>query len=272
MPWSIVSKMLMQEANDFGGSAGGGGNAPAPNANQNPQNPQNQPKQPEVPVHETPEFKAALEQATEGLKRKNSELLSKNSQLKDSLKGYGDMKPEEVKALVETLDHSEDQQLIRAGKFDEALNRRTERMKASYEEQVKTVTDELSTYKQKVELLASNTVASAIKSAAAEAGALPVALADFVSRAHGKFILNDQNEVVAVDADGAVLLDADGKTPLSPLSWAKSLQKEAPHLFTKSTGAGAAGGAGGKASVGKVSGTAAERAAYYASQFNLPPQ
>lgn len=210
-----------------------------------------------------------VEAATAGLKTKNQELLGNIKTYKETLKGYGGKSPEEIQAMLSGIEDAEEKDLIAKGKIDEVFTRRTERMSKSHQNTLNEYEGKLTEANSRNEKLAANTIASAIKSAAAEAGALPQALADFVTRSQGIFALGDNLDVVAVDKDGNTLLDADGKTPLSPLSWAKSLRQEAPHLFTIGNGGGSQGGQGGAGTVGKLNGTAEERAAYFASKFNL---
>lgn len=217
-----------------------------------------------------PDVQKAINEATAGLKTKQEELLGKIKGYQQTLKGYKGKSPEEIQAILDGVQDAEEKDLIAQGKFDEVFSRRTERMASAHQSTVQEFETKLAEANGRIEKLSANTVASAVKSAAAEAGALPQALNDFVSRAHNVFALNDNFEVVAVDKEGNILLDSDGKTPLSPLAWAKALKSEAPHLFAIGNGGGSQGGQGGKGTIGKVDGTPEERTAYFASRYNLP--
>lgn len=254
--------------NEAGGEGGAGGGAGGEGGagSQGGQAPQIDFTNPEV----MKAIQSKVDEATAGLKSKNQQLLDSVKNYKETLKGYGGKTPEEIQAILDGIQDAEEKDLIAKGKLDQVFEKRTERMLAAHTAKVEEYQGKLDSANERIVKLSANTVASAIKSAAAEAGALPQALNDFVSRANNVFVLNDDLEVVAVDKDGNVLLDSDGKTPLSPLSWAKALKTDAPHLFAIGNGGGSQGGQGGQGSVGKVNGTPEERQAYFASQYNLP--
>lgn len=214
---------------------------------------------------------AAVEKATSGLTAKRDELLGKVKNLTQKLSTFDGIDPDEVRGLLSKIDDDEERDLIGKGEFETVLQRRTDRMVQAHNQALTQKDEEIQAAQQRIANLTDRAIASAIKGAAAEAGALPKALSDFVSRAKGVFTLDDNYEVVAVDQDGNVIYDADGKTPLSPVSWAKSLREEAPHLFTVANGGGSQGGQG-PHTAGKLNGTPEERAAYFASKYQLPKQ
>jgi hypothetical protein len=77
--------------------------------------------------------------------------------------------------------------------------------------------------------------------AATKRGLAPTAIADLTARARNAFRLVN-NAPVAVEADGQTpRLGKDGLSPMSFDEWADSLAAEAPHLFERNSGGGAAG-------------------------------
>lgn len=211
----------------------------------------------------------AVKTATSGLTAKRDELLNKMSGLKDQLKSFEGIDPDKVRTLMAKLENDEERDLIGQGQFETVFERRTEKMQKAHLKALEEKDSAIGQANERISRLTDSAIASAIKGAAAEAGALPKALSDFVSRAKGVFTLNDDLQVVAVDADGNVLYDADGKTPLSPIAWAKSLREEAPHLFSVPNGGGSQGGQGQHAA-GSLTGDKAEREKYFASKYKLP--
>lgn len=189
---------------------------------------------------------AAVGEAVEGLKRKNSEVIQANKQLKEQLAQFEGIDPQAVSAMLKRFADDEEAGLIKSGKFDEVLNKRTERMQQDFAKQLKGKEELLTRKEQAVRKLADRALSEAIVKAASKAGALPDALDDIVLRAKASgWAVNDDGDVVAI-RDGEVILGKDGKTPLSPMEWAETLRENAAHLWPKAQGAGATGsGSGG---------------------------
>lgn len=264
MLWLKLYSKLMDGASDGSGAGGAGGGAGTGGTGAGAAT--------QVDLND-PVVKAAIDAAvanqTNGLVTKRDQLLGEVKKLKEQVNGYNGVTPEQVAQMTSSLQNDEEKKLISEGKLDQVVANRTERMVKSHQQALEARDNELATTKQQVQQLQDKAIASAVKSAAASAGALPAALDDFVSRANGKFVLTDDYQVVAVDKDGNVLLDVDGKTPLTVESWAKSLKTDAPHLFTPASGGGSRGGHGSSV-VGKINGTPEERMAYISSKTGLP--
>ncbi|WP_432366554.1 hypothetical protein ACRG00_10790 [Cronobacter sakazakii] len=193
----------------------------------------------------TPEIESIINErvnsAVTGLKNKNSELLGTIKQQKEALASFEGIDPEAVRGILKRFSDDEEAKLIAAGKIDEVLNKRTERLRADVEKQIKAANERA----EKAEAFSSKfrdrVLADAIRTAAAKAGALAEASDDLIRRAKGTFQLNDEGEAVAIDANGDILFGKDGKTPLTPEEWAESLKETAPHLFPRAEGTGAGG-------------------------------
>ncbi|MBD8159227.1 hypothetical protein IFU23_14070 [Pantoea agglomerans] len=200
----------------------------------------------------TPEIQQLIDQrinsAVNGLKTKNSELLGTIKQQKDNLARFDGIDPDAVKTILQRFSDDEEAKLIAEGKIDDVLNKRTERLRADVDKQIKAANERAEKAEAFTKKFSDRVLGDAIRSAALKTGALPGAADDIILRARGTFTLNDDGEAVAIDGEGNPVLGKDGKTPLSPLEWAESLKETAPHLFPQAEGTGAGGhrsGAGG---------------------------
>lgn len=193
----------------------------------------------------TPEIQKLIDEQVNaqvsGLKNKNSEILGKLKESTESLKRFDGIDPDAVKTILQRFSDDEEAQLIAAGKVDEVLDKRTERLRADVDKQIKAANERAEKAEAFSNKFRDRVLGDAIRSAALKAGALPEASDDLILRAKGTFQLNDEGEAVAVDANGDVLFGKDGKTPLTPVEWAESLKETAPHLFPRAEGSGAGG-------------------------------
>lgn len=207
---------------------------------------------------------ARVNEAVSGLKSKNSELLGKLKDASENLKRFDGIEPDAVRSILKRFSDEEEAGLIAAGKLDEVLNKRTERMKGDYDKKLGAEAEARAKAEAKAQKLAQRTLAGALRDAAIKSGALPEALDDIVLRAGGLWRLNDDGEAVAVNGD-EIILGKDGKTPLTPMEWAESLRETASHLWPKAQGTNAPGSStGARGAVAKKASamTPAEKAAY----------
>lgn len=218
----IRNMLLKYYAPESGGEGGGGGG-----------------------IEITPEIQKLIDERVTsevtGLKTKNSELLGTIKQQKENLSRFEGIDPDSVRGILQRFSDDEEAKLIAAGKIDEVLDKRTERMRADVDKKIKAANERAEKAEAFSNKFRDRVLGDAIRAAAAKTGALPEASDDLILRAKGTFQLNDEGEAVAVDANGDVLFGKDGKTPLSPLEWAESLKETAPHLFPRAEGTGAGG-------------------------------
>lgn len=211
----------------------------------------------------TPEIQAIIDQQVAGLKSKNAELLGKVKEHSDNLKRFEGIDPDAVRGILQRFSDDEEAKLIAAGKIDEVLDKRTERMRTDVDKQIKAANDRADKAEAFSSKFRDRVLGDAIRSAAIKSGALPGAADDLILRAKGVFTLGDDGEAVALDKDGNQLLGKDGKSPLTPFEWAESLKDTAPHLWPAGEGSGAGGhkqGAGGVLNRSKMN--AAQKAEY----------
>jgi hypothetical protein len=158
---------------------------------------------------------------------------------------------EEYRTLKEQKDKLVDDDLKKKGNVDEIVEQRTKRMKTDLENQVKALQTKIAESEQSK----ANTMAefkkvkidNEIQLQVAGVGTLQKdALVDVLYRGRALFHLDDNHEVVALDAKGGIIPGKDGVTPLTIKEWAASLPNELPHLFIGSEGIAAKGSSNGQ--------------------------
>jgi hypothetical protein len=215
---------------------------------------------------------AAVESATSGLKAKNSELLGSLREAKDTLKKFDGIDAETVHALVKRFADDEEGALIKAGKIDEVLAKRTERMKANYDKLLSDANGKAEAAIKRAKSWEGRVLDESIRAAAAKAGLHQHAIDDALFRARSMFSLTDDGQAVALDESGKPQLGKDGKSPFTPAEWLEGMKERAPHWFPASASGGGAGGGGGNgggsgAAKGNWGGSEAERLAAIKSKF-----
>jgi hypothetical protein len=233
---------LMEGADDGKGGGGGSGD--------------------DVTKH--PGFAAALSKAIEaevtGLKTKNGELIASQKQLKEQLAKFEGIDPEAVRAIMKRFADDEEAGLLKAGKLDEVIEKRTGKMRESFEKQLKDATSALEAANKRAQAFQGRVLDDAVRAAATKAGLHQHAIDDALFRARSMFSLDEHGQAVQVGEDGKPVLGKDGKSPFTPLEWLEGMKDKAPHWFPASASGGGAGGSG-KTSDGKKTMT---RAAFQA--------
>jgi hypothetical protein len=215
---------------------------------------------------------AAIEAATAGLKAKNNELLGTNKGLKETLAKFDGIDPEAVHSIVKRFADDEEGALIKAGKVDEVLNKRTERMKANYDKLLSDANGKAEAAIKRAKSWEGRVLDESIRAAAAKAGLHQHAIDDALFRARSMFSLTDDGQAIALDESGKPQLGKDGKSPFTPAEWLEGMKERAPHWFPASASGGGAGGGGGNsggsgAAKGNWGGSEAERLAAIKSKF-----
>ncbi len=198
-------------------------------------------------LYEERDGKWVLKVEIEGLvpKEKIDEFRTNNialqKQLDDLKKQFEGIDPEAAKKAVEEARKKEEAVLIKEGKIEELLTKRTEAMRADYDKKLK----DLQTAQQKAEAeLAKIVIEKGLAEAAAKGKVLSSAVDDVVMRGRGIFKMQE-GKAVALNADGTAIFGKDGK-PLTIEEWVGQLPASAPHLFEPTSGSGARGaGSGG---------------------------
>lgn len=183
---------------------------------------------------------ARISEGVAGLQSKNKELLGTMKDTKEQLKQFEGIDPAAMRTMMKQFNDSEEAGLLAAGKLDEVVGKRVERMKSDYDKKLGLEADARTKAEQKAAKLAARTLAGAIRDAALKAGALPEAMEDIVLRGNSTWRLDDDGEPIAMNGD-EIVLSRDGKTALKPTEWAETLRDYAPHLWPKAQGTNAPG-------------------------------
>jgi hypothetical protein len=178
---------------------------------------------------------AAVATAVGGLKTKNSELLGSLRAAKESLTKFDGIDPDAVRNILSKFANDEEAGLIAAGKIDEVLTKRTERMKAGFEKETQTERAAREAAEARANKFSKRVLENGIRSEAAAAGLHQFAIEDALFRASTTFALDDDGNPAAVE--GA--FGKDGK-PLTLKEWFSDMKEKAPHWFpAKASGGGA---------------------------------
>lgn len=190
-----------------------------------------------------------LKKVLEEVKADRSKLRAEIEKLKTS---FGDVKPEDARRAMEELQRLQDEKLLEAGKVDELLTKRTERMRSDHDAQVKAFQNEIANTRKENEKLTQRLeevlIDTGLQSVGVKVGVKPTAMQDLLLRGRVIWKLHEGRPTPFRD-DGSVLYGKNPNTPMSMEEWVGSLQAEAPHLFETSRGVGseptrAAGGNG----------------------------
>ncbi len=195
------------------------------------------------------------------LKKKLSDseqMQQKIAEMQEQLKNYDGIDAEKAREALEKLQNIEDQKLIDAGKLDELLHQRTERMRGDFQGQIEALTKSLEeannsakNYRQRLEeVVIDNSLQQAVSQVATVRKG---AMQDILARGRGVWALDDNGSPVPIDSEGNTMYGKDGEKPISMSEWAQALVQEAPYLFEGNVGGGAGGGSGGNEGAGQVS-------------------
>lgn len=222
--------VLMQEAGE--GGEGGGGQGP------------------EI----TPEVQALIDAqvsaAVSGLKAKNTELLGKVRESSETLKRYEGIDPDAVKTILQRFSDDEEAKLIASGKIDEVLNKRTERMKAGFEQETAKERQAREAAEQRAAKFTKRVLENSIRAEASAAGIHQHAVEDALFRAQTLFQLDEDGNPVASEG----LFGKDGK-PLTLKEWMAEMKDKAPHWWPATANGGGSqpsGGAKGKKTIDRA--------------------
>jgi len=178
-----------------------------------------------------------------GLKNALNQERENVAALKQRVKGFGDMTPDQVRALQEEITTlrasakgAPSEEEINA-LVEERIGTRLQDNTRSHEEKYKALE---SKYTQVSSILETSAVRDALRRVGADIGvAEGEPMEDFIMRGRSIFKMVD-GEVKPLDDKGEPVYGADGIAMLSMKEWGEGLAKKAPHLFKSNSGGGAA--------------------------------
>lgn len=180
----------------------------------------------------------AVAKATLDAFRENNIALTKeNDVLKQTFKGVDATEYQSLKARAAEL---EEGKLIKKEGLDAAVELRTKAMKEAADKQISELTTSLTNARGEMGKLK---IDSALIEHGTKAGLLPTAAIDFVNRARSVFSLDENGQVVALEADGKTKKFGAQGTPMSIAEYVGNVAKDKDfaHLFAPSGGTGAPG-------------------------------
>jgi DNA-directed RNA polymerase subunit F len=185
-----------------------------------------------------------IEEATSGLKNKNKELLDEKKKIQETLKNFENIDPEKAKEALEFLETNAEAQMIKEGKINELIDRKTSQMKSDHEAALAEVMANLEETSTKAttfeKLYKTKMIEDGLRDAAVKAKVRTEAVDDIILRGKREFSLAQDGTIEARDHDGKLKKTLDDKV-LTPSNWIDGLKKTSPHYWPDSTGIGARG-------------------------------
>jgi ribosomal protein L22 len=146
----------------------------------------------------------------------------------------------EVRNMLKQMEGNEEAQLLKAGKIDDVIARRTQKLVQENERKLKEAMDKVSAESSRAQKLIAKVLDGAVTAAASKAGLHPQAIDDAMLHARAIFSLDDGGNAVQMGEDGKPVLGKDGKTPFTPAEWLESMREQKPHWFPATANGGGA--------------------------------
>lgn len=167
--------------------------------------------------------------------------------LADLQKQFEGIDPVKTKELLSKFSNEEEAALIAAGKVDQVIEKRTEKLRTEMARQLEEekgkaqkATDRATAYMTRV---LDNEIRSAVTGKVHE---FALKSGDVLRAAREIFQLDENGHAIQCDKDGNVVLGKDAKKPFSPEEWIESMRTIAPHWFPAKGSGGDAPGSGPK--------------------------
>lgn len=184
------------------------------------------------------------------VKKRIDEFRNTNIDLQKKLDLVKDIDPakyEQLKKLAEELDANEDMKLIKDGKIDEVVSKRTEAMRKDYDKKltdaaskINQLTDGQKEFRTGYEELYLER--QLMKAVGTVAKIRDGAIDDVLMRAKRVWKMNEDKELIAVNGAGEPILGKKGTDPLTMGEFVTDLVDTAGFLFEGPVGGGARGG------------------------------
>lgn len=184
-----------------------------------------------------------------------------NRLLKDTLKKYEGIDPEQVKTILSRLENDEEAKLLAEGKLDDVVNKRIEKQRIDLERKVteslaKSEQADLRALKFEQQVLKGQ-LSTAAMSDGVNMHPSAIKYAFIIAQQEG-WKLDENGDAKQYDANGDVILGKDGKTPFSFSEWLKDqrTREDNPTWYTVQNSGGGTGGGSGKGKGVDLSGLA----------------
>lgn len=189
-------------------------------------------------------FKLKLDEETSGLKSKNTELLDEKKGLQKKLKEFEDFDFQAAKEALELVQNNKDVQMIKDGKVEELIQKKTSQLRSDHEAKMGELTTNLNAAIGRGDLFEklykTKMIDDGLRDAATAAKVRPEALPDIILHGRSIFSLADDGSLEARDTEGKLRKTTDDKV-LTTTNWIEGLKKTAPHYWPVTVGLGAHG-------------------------------
>lgn len=176
---------------------------------------------------------AAVENATKGLKDKNTELLGSQRALKDKLKDFDGLDAAKARKLISDAENDEDVKLFNEGKKDVVIQKYTERMRGEFQTQLESEREARKAAEGVANAFRGQVLDNQIRSVATALH--PGAVEDALLHSRQIFQLDAKGNAVALDSEGRPKMGKDGVSPLTPAEWMEGMKASKPHWFPMNT-------------------------------------
>lgn len=155
-------------------------------------------------------------------------------------KDFEGLDAKEIRDMLKQMEGNEEAQLLKAGKIDDVISRRTQKLVQENERKLKEALDQVTVESARAQRLITKVLDGAVTTAASKAGLHPQAIEDAMLYARSIFSLDDNGNAVQLGDDGKPLLGKDGKTPFTPAEWLESMREVKTHWFPATASGGGA--------------------------------
>lgn len=175
----------------------------------------------------------------------NIKLNKELAEARNDMTRFKDIDPKKYKEYKQKVLDLQDKELIDAGKLEEVVGQRTERMRTDFETKTanlqKVAQESVSKYDTVKKQLDDFMLTGELTKVASAAKIRSSAITDVINRGKTIFKLKD-GKITPYESDGAVMYGNDGISEMTTKEWMEGLGKSAPHLFEDSRGGDAHGG------------------------------
>lgn len=160
-------------------------------------------------------------------------------------KDFEGLDAKEIRDMLKQMEGNEEAQLLKAGKIDDVIARRTQKLVQENERKLREAMERVEAESVRAKRLIAKVLDGAVTAAASKAGLHPQAIDDAMLHARSIFSLDDDGNAVQLGDDGKPVLGKDGKTPFTPAEWLESMRETKPHWFPATANGGGARGSSG---------------------------
>ena len=169
-------------------------------------------------------------------KAKLDEFRTNNRKLHAELDQFKWVDIDEYKELKELQTKDKVKGVVNEGEVDTIVNQRVKEMRDTHDEELTKIQQDLDSSRTQLSTLL---IDNEVQTVANKHSVKSTAVEDVLLRAKRTFKIND-GKVEAYDNNGETIFNKKGE-PLTISEWIGKLEKDAPHLFQESTGAGTQG-------------------------------